>query len=76
MRPSHAYDPDLHDPGTPAAAGGCSHHGGQGQEDQDTCTGEAVVSFQDPHGDWQSGCAAALEQLVARGEIEPLGQGA
>jgi len=35
-----------------------------------------VVSFQDRHGEWQSGCARALEELVERGEIEPLGQGA
>jgi len=35
-----------------------------------------VVSFQDQHGDWQSGCQRALEELVDREEIEALGQGA
>jgi hypothetical protein len=74
MKPSHAFDPELHEPGTQAARGGCSHH--QLRPDDGTCSGEAVVSFQDGAGRWQSGCAAALQQLVARGEIEPLGQGA
>ena len=72
MRPSHAYDRDLHGPGTLAARGGCSHH----EQAGGTCAGEAVVSFPDAQGDWQSGCAVALEELVERGEIEPLGQGA
>jgi hypothetical protein len=75
MNASRAYDPDLHEPGTPAATGRCSHHA-DGGSDRETCTGEAVVSFQDPRGQWQSGCSAALSQLVDRGEIEPLGQGA
>lgn len=72
MNPSQTFDPDLHDPGSPAAQGGCSHHGGATAE----CTGEAVVSFQDEDGTWQSGCARALEQLVEDEAIEPLGQGA
>ena len=75
MSPSYAYDPDLYEPGTPAAAGRCSHHRA-GEPGAETCTGEAVVSFQDQSGRWQAGCSAALEQLVDRGEIEPLGQGA
>jgi hypothetical protein len=75
MNPSCAYDPDLHEPGTPAAAGRCSHHGPD-SPDGESCTGEAVVSFRDRQGAWQAGCSAALEQLVERGEIEPLGQGA
>jgi hypothetical protein len=74
MNPSHAYDPELHEPGSVAAQGRCSHHA------DDTaaagCSGEAVVSFQDRDGQWQSGCSVALEQLVERDEIEPLGQGA
>jgi hypothetical protein len=75
MKPSHAYDQDLHRPGTLAASGGCSHHQHDGTEAA-ACTGEAVVSFQDHDDRWQSGCSAALEQLVERGEIAPLGQGA
>jgi len=35
-----------------------------------------VVSFEDGDGGWQAGCRLALEQLVERDEIEPLGQGA
>lgn len=75
MKPSHAYTADFHEPGTPAADGQCTCHP-PGSRDADTCTGEAVVSFQDARGQWQAGCSAALEQLVERGEIEPLGQGA
>jgi hypothetical protein len=75
MNPSHTFDPTLHPEGSAAAQGRCTHHtdevGGTG-----TCSGDAVVSFQDGAGNWQSGCAAALQQLVDRGEIEPLGQGA
>lgn len=40
------------------------------------CAGDAVVSFEDAEGRWQSGCSVALEQLTERGEIEALGQGA
>lgn len=75
MNPSYPYDPELHEPGSVAAQGRCSQHG-TGSDERGDCTGEAVVSFQDRHGRWQSGCSLALEQLVERGEIEPLGQGA
>jgi hypothetical protein len=75
VKPSQAYDPELHEPGTLAASGRCSHHD-RHVSDSGTCTGDAVVSFEDGQGRWQSGCSAALEQLVDRGEIEPLGQGA
>jgi hypothetical protein len=73
MNPSLAYDPDLYEPGSMAASGRCSEHDGQAEG---SCAGEAVVSFQDQQGTWQSGCSLALEQLVERGEIAPLGQGA
>lgn len=75
MNRSCTFDPALHEPGSAAAAGQCSHHGPT-SPDRETCTGAAVVSFQDRDGQWQTGCSAALEQLVERGEIEPLGQGA
>jgi hypothetical protein len=75
MNPSHTFDPQLHPEGSAAAEGRCSFHapegGGEGE-----CAGEAVVSFQDGQGRWQSGCRLALEQLTERGDIEPLGQGA
>jgi hypothetical protein len=70
--PSQSFDPDLHEAGSVAADGGCSHHAAEGG----SCAGEAVVSFQDDDGQWQSGCRLALEQLVEAGRIEPLGQGA
>ena len=72
---SYPYDPDLHEKGSVAAQGICSQHGGD-SPDRESCAGEPVVSFQDRHGRWQSGCSVALKQLVERGEIEPLGQGA
>ena len=72
MNESHPHDPDLHEEGSVAASGRCSHH----DSGSEACTGEAVISFQDRDGVWQSGCSAALEQLVERGEITPLGQGA
>ena len=75
MNESHAFDASLHRPGSVAARGGCSTHDRDGV-DAGTCLGEAVVSFQDRNGDWQSGCSVALEELVERGEITPLGQGA
>jgi hypothetical protein len=75
MNPSHVYDADLHQPGTLAATGRCSWHGSDGPADG-ACAGEAVVSFQDRNGNWQSGCRLALEELVEGGDIEPLGQGA
>jgi hypothetical protein len=75
VKPSQTFDPSLYDEGSTAGQGRCSHHSpdaaGTG-----ACTGDAVVSFQDPDGRWQSGCSLALEQLVDAGEIEPLGQGA
>lgn len=74
MHTSHVFDPELHDDGSPASRGRCSFH--TTDDDQgDRCSGEAVVSFQDQNGRWQSGCSLALRQLVDRGEIEPLGQG-
>lgn len=72
MRPSYVFDPDLHEPGSVAAQGGCSHHAGTG-DDAGECAGEAVVSFRDGQDRWQSGCSRALEELVDAGEIEPLG---
>jgi hypothetical protein len=75
VNPTQAYDPTLHQQGTPAASGRCSHHVPDGPH-ADTCTVEAVVSFRDSSGNWQAGCSAALQQLVDAGEIEPLGQGA
>ena len=73
MRPSQTFDPELHESGSEAAQGQCSHHGSSAAGE---CAGEAVVSFRDDDGRWQSGCRLALEDLVERGEIEPLGQGA
>jgi hypothetical protein len=70
--PSQSFDPDLHEAGSVAADGGCSYHAAE----RGSCAGEAVVSFQDDDGQWQSGCRLALEQLVEAGRIEPLGQGA
>jgi hypothetical protein len=74
MRQSQTFDPSLHAPEGPAAQGRCSYHAdGQGHAE---CAGEAVVSFEDGAGGWASGCRTALEELVEREEIEPLGQGA
>ncbi len=73
-RQSHAFDADLHDPGSPAAEGRCSYHLQDGR-DAEACTGPAVVSYE-ADGGWGSGCSAALEELVERGDIQPLGQGA
>jgi hypothetical protein len=74
MMQSQTYDPSLHATGGRAADGRCSYHaGGKGHGE---CAGEAVVSFEDGAGGWESGCRTALEELVERGEIEPLGQGA
>lgn len=75
MNPSQTFDPTLHEAGSAAAQGRCSHHATEGGG-TGACAGEAVVSFQDQDGRWQSGCSLALEQLVEAGEIEPLGQGA
>jgi hypothetical protein len=78
MNPSFPFDPDLHGTGSVAARGGCSWHDSQDGEGatEPGCDEEAVVSFEDAQGRWQSGCQRALENLVARGAIEPLGQGA
>jgi hypothetical protein len=79
MNQSHVFDPDLHEAGGTAARGQCSYHSADGVDAADgaggPCAGDAVVSFQDRDGRWQSGCSLALEQLVEQGEIEPLGQG-
>ncbi len=75
MSDSYPFDPDLHEEGSVAAQGFCSQHG-RDSADGGTCAGEPVVSFKDRHDRWQSGCSLALEQLVQRGEINPLGQGA
>lgn len=75
MNPSQTFDPQLHPAGSAAAEGKCSHHSSEGGG-SGPCAGEAVVSFQDGQGRWQSGCSLALEQLTERGDIEPLGQGA
>lgn len=74
MNLSQVFDADLHEAGSAAAQGRCSYHA-PGAEGGGSCAGEAVVSFQDGDGRWQSGCSLALEQLVEQGEIEPLGQG-
>lgn len=74
--PSYPYDPDMHDADSLAGRGMCSQHAEGSAADREGCTGEPVVSFQNRDGRWESGCSLALEQLVERGEIEPLGQGA
>jgi len=75
---SQTFDPSLHEAGSVAADGGCSFHAGDADRpgDPGECAGEAVVSFEDGSGGWRSGCRLALEELVERDEIEPLGQGA
>lgn len=75
MTQSRTYDSQLHDAGSPASRGRCSYHAREAEE-SGICTGEAVVSFQDHEGQWQSGCSLALKQLTETGEIDPLGQGA
>ena len=74
MNKSYPFDPDLHEEGSVARAGRCSYHQAAGGPSGE-CRGEAVVSYRDDEGRWQSGCARALEQLVEAGRIEPLGQG-
>ena len=44
-RQSHAYDADLHEPGSPAAEGRCSYHQRDGGDAQ-ACAGPAVVSYE------------------------------
>jgi hypothetical protein len=75
MNESFPFDPDLHPEGSPASQGLCSYHRGDADV-RTACAGEAVVSFRDAEGAWQSGCSSALETLVDAGEIAPLGQGA
>ena len=75
MNKSQTYDPQFHEAGSRASRGQCSHYA-EADEESGTCAGEAVISFQDRDGRWQSGCSLALKQLVEKGEIEPLGQGA
>jgi hypothetical protein len=75
MNLSQTFDPELHEVGSRASRGQCSHHA-RDAEEASPCAGEAVVSFQDEEGRWQSGCSLALEQLVEKGAIAPLGQGA
>lgn len=72
MKRSQTYDPSLHREGGAAAAGGCTFHAA----DDPGCAREAVVSYEEGGGEWSAGCRTALEELVERGEIEPLGQGA
>ena len=74
MKTSYPFDPELHEEGSTARSGRCSYHEA-GSEQPGECTGEAVVSFQDAHDQWQAGCSLALESLVEEGKIEPLGQG-
>ncbi|WP_243060605.1 hypothetical protein [Nocardioides sp. SR21] len=71
---SYPFDVAHHEPGSVAATGRCSWHGWDGRT-VESCSTEAVVSFQDSHGHWHSGCAEALTELVERGEIQALGQG-
>lgn len=76
MNPSYPFAPDLHPPGSVAARGRCSWHAPEGGAAEGDCDGDAVVSFQDRAGNWQSGCQRALEDLVTHEEIQPLGQSA
>ena len=72
---SYPYDASLHPEGSAAAEGHCEYHASEGV-DSEACAGEPAVSFKNGDGHWQSGCVLALEELVERGEIAPLGQGA
>lgn len=65
MHESFPYGAAYHRPGSVAAQGRCSQHG------VDSCFEAPVISFQDRHDRWQSGCQRALDELVARGEISP-----
>ena len=60
MHEALPYDARHHRQGTVAAAGHCSWHGTRARR-------HPVISFQDSHGWWQSGCQRALDELVARG---------
>ena len=46
MNPSFPYDQDLHEAGSRAAEGRCTHHA----DGDGACTGEAVVSYEDADG--------------------------
>jgi hypothetical protein len=76
MNPSYPFEPNLHPPNSIAPRGRCSWRGAEGGGRDVGCEGEAVVSFQDEHGHWQAGCQRALEDLITRGAIQPLGQSA
>lgn len=65
MNESYPFEARHHSSGSVAATGRCSQHG------VDTCSEPAVISFQDRHLRWQSGCGRALDELVARGEVSP-----
>lgn len=65
MHESFPYDAKYHQPDSVAAAGHCSQHG------PDSCRETPIISFQDLHDRWQSGCQRALDELVARKEISP-----
>src|SRR4051794_33200872 len=56
------YEARHHRQGTAAVAGHCSWHG-------TSCAEKPVISFEDSHGWWQSGCQSALDELVARGKV-------
>jgi hypothetical protein len=62
---SFVFDAKYHHPKSVAFTGRCSQHG------TGKCANEAVISFRDRHGRWQSGCERAKNELVARGEIAP-----
>jgi hypothetical protein len=63
MHKAYPYDATYHRNGSVAAMGRCSQHG------LDSCKEPPVISFQDRHNRWQSGCARAVQELTARGEI-------
>lgn len=63
MLETQPYDAALHRPGTAAHDGHCSWHGPV------SCAQPPVISFQDRSGGWQSGCQRAVDELLARGDI-------
>jgi hypothetical protein len=75
MNDSLVFDAELYEPGSAGADGLCTHHRSEAGQTE-SCARDAVVSFQDADGRWQAGCTTALQELVEKGEIEPLGQGA
>lgn len=70
MHEANPYDSRFHKDGSAAAEGCCSQHG-RNSRARGTCTGKPVISFQDRHNRWQSGCSVAQQQLADRGEITP-----